>query len=223
MKALKVKLYQETAVYRNPVTMEVIECFPLPPPSTVLGFLHNLIEARQTIPGIDLSIQGTYESLMRDYQWYKKKKVERGKSTAKNYPIVVNALNGVNLTIHIRADDKVLEKLHDASLSPPYFMHLGRAEDIVKFEELKFVKVEPKEVEEIKTPAYIPSDVAKRFELTGILYRLPTYYEFREISIGKETRKVREFKWKDFYYVEGGEVGEEIELLQDEEGDLIWW
>ena len=154
MKALKVKLYQETAVYRNPVTMEVIESFPLPPPSTILGLLHNLIEAKETIPDIDLSIQGNYGSLMRDYQWYKK--LERGKQAVTNYPIVVNALNEVELTIHIKASALVLEKLYYALLAPPYFMHLGRAEDIVKFKEVKFVQLEPEEAEEIKTPAYIP-------------------------------------------------------------------
>jgi len=220
VKALKVKLYQETAVYRNPVTMEVIESFPLPPPSTVLGLLHNLIGAKDTILGIDLSIQGTYDSLMRDYQWYKKH--ERGKSTIINYPIVVNALNGVELTIHIRADDLVLRKLYDAFLTPPYFMHLGRAEDIVKFEDVRFVQVTIKEAGEIGIPAYIPFDMAKKLEVTGILYRLPTYYELKEIAIGKEKRKVREFEWKDFYYVERGEIEEEAELLHDGE-DLIWW
>jgi CRISPR-associated protein Cas5t len=221
MKALKVKLYQETAVYRNPVTMEVIESFPLPPPSTILGFLHNLVKARETIPGIESSIQGTYSSMMRDYQWYKKH--EKGKATVINYPIVVNALNGVRLTIHIKAGDSVLEKLYDALLSPPYFMHLGRAEDIVKFEGARIVQLEPKEAQEIKTPAYIPLDVAKRLGLTGILYRLPTYYSFKEIAIGKETKKVREFEWKDYYYVESGELEEGTKHLQDEEGDLVWW
>lgn len=217
MKALKIKLYQETAVYRNPVTMEVIESFPLPPPSTILGLLHNLIEAKETIPDIDLSIKGNYGSLMRDYQWYVKYGSDRP------YPIIVNALNEVNLTLHVSAGSQILQKLYDAFLSPPYFMHLGRAEDIVKFEEVKFVQLEPREAEEIKTPAYIPFDIAKRLRLTGILYRLPTYYELKEITVGKEARKVREFEWKDYYYVEGGEIKEETKVLQDEEGDLIWW
>ena len=49
MQSLKVKLYQEVAVYRNPITMEVIESFPLPPPSTVLGLVQSLLAEREPI------------------------------------------------------------------------------------------------------------------------------------------------------------------------------
>ena len=219
MEVLKVKLFQEVAVYRNPITMEVIETYPLPAPSTVLGLIHQLLGVKETIPYINVSIQGEYGALLRDFQHYKKGETER------RYPIIVNALNDVKLTIHISAGKNILEELKDAFHSPPYYPYLGRAEDLLKIEVIKAVTCGEREVaeEKIEVPCYIRKDIADSFILNGIPLRLPTYYEFEEVKIGKEIRKIRNFQWLDYLYVERDNIENAGKIYFDEEGDKIWW
>lgn len=221
MEVLKVKLFQEVAVYRNPITMEVIETYPLPAPSTILGLLHQLLGERKTIPNIDVSIQGQYDALLRDYQHYKK----GGGETTARYPIIVNALNNVSLVIHIKAEKSILEGLEDAFHSPPYYPYLGRAEDLLKIEGIKVVTCEERDVaeEKIEVPCYIRKDIADSFNLNGIPLRLPTYYEFEEVKIGKNSRKIRNFQWLDYIYVERDNIENVGRIYFDEEGDKIWW
>jgi CRISPR-associated protein Cas5t len=219
MEALKIKLFQEIAVYRNPITMEVIETYPLPAPSTVLGLIHQLLGAKETIPDINISIQGGYDALLRDYQHYKKG------DSPRPYPIIVNALNNVNLTLHIMTNETVLARIEDAFHSPPYYPYLGRAEDLLKVEDVKRVSYEGVEVDEekIRMPCYVRKDLAESYSLNGILFRLPTYYQLEEVLIGKRVRKVRNFKWHDYIYVERDYIDKKSKIIIDSNGDKVWW
>ncbi len=221
MEVLKVKLFQEVAVYRNPITMEVIETYPLPAPSTVLGLIHQLLGMKETIPNINVSIQGQYDALLRDYQHYKKGSGE----TFDRYPIIVNALNNVNLTVHVKAEKPILERLEDAFHSPPYYPYLGRAEDLLKVEKVKRLNCEDKEieVEQINIPCYIRKEIADSFNLNGIPLKLPGYYSFEDVKIGKNTRKIRNFQWLDYIYVEKDNIEENGRITFDEEEDKVWW
>lgn len=219
MEALKIKLFQEIAVYRNPITMEVIETYPLPAPSTVLGLIHQLLGAKETIPNINISIQGSYDALLRDYQHYKKG------DSPRPYPIVVNALNNINLTLHIKTDETVLRRIEDAFHSPPYYPYLGRAEDLLKVEDVKRVLGEWIEAdeEEIRTPCYVRKELAESYSLNGMLFRLPTYYQFEDVLIGKRVRKVRNFEWHDYIYVERDYIDKKSKIIIDSDGDKVWW
>ncbi|MDI3543327.1 MAG: CRISPR-associated protein Cas5t, partial [Candidatus Atribacteria bacterium] len=66
-KLIKIEIKQDRAVYRLPYSMEVIETYPLPPYSTVLGFIHSILGLREAIWGINVSVQGEYGGLFRDY------------------------------------------------------------------------------------------------------------------------------------------------------------
>jgi len=57
MKALLIKIYQPTAHYRMPFTYQRRHTYPIPPYSTVIGFLCNML-------GI----------IHQDNEWYKKLK-----------------------------------------------------------------------------------------------------------------------------------------------------
>ena len=72
MELLKAKLYQETAVYRIPFSLEIVESYPLPTPCTVNGMIHSLLGADSLIPGLSFSIQGSHNGIMEDYQWYRR-------------------------------------------------------------------------------------------------------------------------------------------------------
>jgi CRISPR-associated protein Cas5t len=219
MKALKLKIFQETAVYRNPITMEVIETYPLPAPSTVLGLIHQLLGAKETIHGINISIQGSFGALLRDYQLYKKGEGEV------RYPIIVNALNNVNLTLHIMANEPILAEIEDAFYSPPYYPYLGRAEDILKIDYIKRVNCEEVEIdsEQVNVPCYIRKEIADLLDLNGILFRLPTYYQLEEVSIGKKIHKIRNFEWLDYIYVEKDDIEEGGKIVLDDDGEKVWW
>ena len=223
MDILKIKLHQEIAVYRNPVTMEIIESYPLPPPSTVLGMLHCMLGEFDSDRRVDLSIQGSYGALLRDYQHYKKFGMNRP------YPIVVNILHDVRLTLHIKAEDTLLKRIEEAILFPSYYPYLGRAEDLVKFESIDLVKVDEfdEDVETLRLPALIPAEWSRSLNLNGVPYRLPTFCSFKTVQIGKEQREVRDFEWKDYYFVEASadfsREGPDVKIFVDNQGDFVWW
>lgn len=220
MKVLKVKLYQEVAVYRNPITMEVIESFPLPPPSTVLGLVQSLLGEREPISNLNVSIQGSYGALFRDYQHYVKFGLERP------YPIVVYNLHDVNLVLHFSADEKTLERLYRVFRDPPYYPYLGRAEDLVRINDVHFCNAQGQKKEYGLLPhnAYIQASVCKTLHLEGVPYRLPTICKFVPLLVTE--RLVRTFEWVDYRFVEAEayfEVDQPVELAVDDEGDFVWW
>jgi len=64
MKALRIVLTQNKAHYRKEESITNKMTYPLPPFSTVIGALHNTCKFKEYHP-MDLSIQGTYSSLMK--------------------------------------------------------------------------------------------------------------------------------------------------------------
>lgn len=223
MNVLKVRLHQEIAVYRNPVTMEIIESFPLPPPSTVLGMIHCLLGEFKYDRSVNLSIQGSYGALLRDYQHYKKFGSNRP------YPIVVNILHDVDLILHIVSEDPFLKRVETALRCPSYYPYLGRAEDLVKIESVDLVKVDEfkEDVEILQQPALIPAEWSRALNLNGVPYRLPTFCSFKTVQIGKEQRDVRDFEWQDYYFVEASadfsRESSDVKIFIDDQGDFVWW
>ena len=225
---LKLVLHQNIACYRNPITAEIIETYPLPPPSTILGFLYSLIGRDDPTPDeINLSIQGKYNSLIRDYQWYKKYSRKYGRNK-QPHPILVHTLYDVKLVIHIYCSNNELTKyIKDTLHHPPYFSYLGRAEDLVKIESIGITqqKIISKEYDHLKLDAYIPTKLATKIYLEGILYKLPSYLKLIEISTKTETKNIRDFHWVDLMYIEANTryEGEELSMIMDDQGDYIWW
>ncbi len=217
MKAVRMKAYQEHASYRTPYSFENIETYPLPPYSSVLGMVHNVLGAKETIPGLRVSIQGKFGGLIRNYSRYWK----YSKKEIKYYPIVVSELHDVELVIHIGSEDEsLLERIHRGLIDPPSFLYLGRPEDFLYVNEVKMVEVKESSDAEIpmNLDAYVPMNLAEELGLEGVLYRVEEYYTKRKI--GKQVR--REFERIPVYYVQGG--GEPVESpYVDEEGYHVWW
>lgn len=229
MKALRIKLYQELACYRKPFTFKAGETYPLPPPSTVKGFFHRLLEAKEYIPMI-FSIQGTYSgttsNLQTTYRFgtvRKEKGKERnylatfGKTAINSNVFYVNLLVDVNLLIHIYTDEKTLEKLEQALKSPKEYPSLGRWEDIARIDEISIVTLQKVQDDRngipMKMPAYVPKDFASKNGLTGIVYQLNDCYE-----IEHEFRKWNKI---EMMYVETGKIYSEVWI--DEEDYPVFW
>lgn len=232
MEILKVRLHQHTVVYRNPITAEVIETYPLPPPSTVIGWLYSMLGIMEPEKdAFNVSIQGEYEVMLRDYQWYKKYK--ENEFSERPYPILVHTLYNVSLIIHLYFLDQAFgEEIRRLIAVPPYFPFLGRAEDLVNVKEVKWVSCTKRAVENgfLTQPAYVADDQASALALRGVPYVLSGFYQYVPVTLGKgkraETKTIRDFEWLHLQYVERGayfESEEPIDIWQDEENDFIWW
>ncbi len=65
MKAIRLKLYQNLVNYKKPISFQLKETYPLPPPSTVIGMVHNLCGFTE-YHEMDVSIQGKYHAKVND-------------------------------------------------------------------------------------------------------------------------------------------------------------
>ncbi|MCL1632491.1 type I-B CRISPR-associated protein Cas5b [Sporolactobacillus sp. CPB3-1] len=194
MKALRLKLFQETACYTKPFSRKVTETYPLPPYSVIKGMIHALLHADRLIP-MAISIQGNYESKVVDYRkTYMVKKgpafpiIMDGLSTAPNYsnaqmtsmPLYSHMLFHVELLIHITAEESILQQIFYSLSASDSALSIGRYEDLaVLLDNPAFVEV--KETDEVSIhqySMYIPEKyVYNDLSLDGIPYQLNWTYE----------------------------------------------
>ncbi|WP_456455746.1 type I-B CRISPR-associated protein Cas5b [Thermovibrio sp.] len=217
MKALKIKLYQPFACYRKPNSFGVVESYLLPPPSTIKGWFHYVLEAKEELP-IAVSIHGsiggiTYE-LQRFIKFDKTGRDEANRpflegfrKTLVHSPIYVELLYDVNLTIYISTKNELLKKFSENLLLRD-FPSIGRKEDLaVLLEEPKEVELKPYvpsflEGLETKEWSYFTRETAKKLGISGTYYRLGVSYS----SYLKEKLGWRFFKKKDFLLALSGEL-----------------
>ena len=213
MKILKLKLFQESVCYKKPFAFKIAETYPLPPYSTVIGMFHKILGAK---PGeyfpMNISIQGEYESIFTNYQ---NLRMFKGKDQVTAMPRNVHQLLNVELVIHIKAEDEIINKIYQNILQGKETFTLGRNEDLVRVDSVKIIE-EPKLVEGDlinKYNAYIPTWMDE--DLSGINYRLNTTY-----TIENDLRKWNKI---DVKYIEKHTNNFLEEVLQDEEGDYIYF
>ena len=214
MAILKLKLFQETACYKKPFTFKVAETYPLPPYSTVIGMFHKIIGAK---PGeyfpMNISIQGEYESVFNNYQTLR---MFKGKEKVTSMPRNVHQLLNVKLLIHMQAEEMIVNKIYKNIVEGNETFTLGRNEDMVRVDEVKIIST-PENIEYgyiKKYNAYVPISQTD-FLTNGINYRLNTTYTIQN--------DLRRWKTVDVKYIEKN-ANQEIEnILQDEDGDYIFW
>lgn len=216
MQALKIKLFQETASYTKPFAFKVGETYPLPPYSTVIGFLHRVLEATE-YHDMKVSVQGTYEDKfvdLRQSYLYKSSKITQS-------PLNQHLLYGVNLILHVSAEEKILQELYQRLLFCQEFLSLGRKEDLVRIDDvgLETLQVDDDIIDDLKLKhdIYIPVNQLDYLNLykKGIRYRLHTRYQL--------IKDMRIWEHVDVaYFSEGSELGED-EYLFDSEGDVVYF
>jgi CRISPR-associated protein Cas5t len=224
MNVLRVKLYQEFACYRKPLTFNFWETYPLPPLSTVKGFFHNVLEAKEYIPA-RYSIQGNFESLFLDIQIVNKfaRKTatdgvyidEHDKKLTKS-PLCVANLYGVSLTIYIESDSYYLEKFKENLLIHEY-PSLGRKEDLVRVDSVDMVELIERDLFEdeyqLENGIYLSKEKAKELGLSGINYRMRFRYKIID--------GIRYFDRKDVVYVDSGVLKDGSILYDKEENKIV--
>lgn len=168
MKALRIKIFQPTAHYRLPFTYQRRHTYPIPPYSTVIGFLFNNIgidyqgnEQFEKLKECKLSISGRFESKLTEYTWYR----NLSKSAHEGYygsteirekngeidhvggqsPMHIDVLENMHLNLHIVSQDEDFMNVLKNSLSNPLHrletLHLGRAEDWIVYEAIDVVEL----------------------------------------------------------------------------------
>lgn len=208
------KLFQETACYKKPFAFKVAETYPLPSYSTVIGMFHKILGAgKNEYHPMNLSIQGQYEGIFSNYQNLRSFK-KNGEVTA--MPRNVHQLLNVELVIHMKSDDETVDKIYQNVVNGKESFTLGRNEDLVRVDEIKIIE-EPKKVYDKfinKYNAYVPIELTDE-EVSGINYRLNTVYTIKD--------DLRQWHKVDVKYIEKHTGESLLEVLQDEDGDYIYW
>lgn len=229
MKALRLKLYQQTACYKKPFAFKVSETYPLPPYSTVKGMLHAILEADSLIP-MKISIQGEYDTIATDYQthyFFKKDKtnefalttdgldIEIEMNDVTTMPIYMHMLFDVNLIIHVKAEEDVLMKLARAINTSTTHLSLGRWEDLVRVDQCEIVEINQCQEETyLKYNAYVPAHIL-------------TYENHFPYKLNWTYRIVKGVRvWDKIpvgYVLKGEAIGNFQELMTDFDGDMIFF
>lgn len=242
MKAIRLKLYQNMVNYRIPNSFQLKETYPLPPPSTVIGMIHNLCGYEEYHP-MDISIQGKYYSKINDLQTiYEFGNQKFGKTRHQlkiddHYGVTRGVgtselLVDVELVIHIKAEDQVLDKVYESLKYPREYPSLGRREDIARIDEVEMVELEKIDADEIEKTKNYKRYISKeeleesdlRFEQVrnkepGSVYRLNKDYELVDFGRGRIFRK-----WNrvDSVYI-GDPKLIFAELLVDDKEDIVFF
>lgn len=176
MKALKICLYQETVCYKKPYAFKVTETFPLPPYSTVIGFLHNILEATE-YNEMQVSVQGSYDGIFTTYnttRFYQKEDIT-------SMPLNVHMLYGVSLILHVVSTEEILSKIYEGFKKTSKVFTLGRGEDLARIDEIKFVDLKEIDAEdedeerELDNCFYVPT--IYETDLNGIFYKINKDYK----------------------------------------------
>lgn len=221
MKLLRLKIYQPNAHYRIPFTYQRRHTYPLPPYSTFIGLLCNILGVENyknsgepcenqdcfclyhKLKKIKISICGSFESKTTEYIWFrnlsKKSHNDRFGYPEDRFfsghiehpggqmPVLIDVLNDVNLLIYLYHEDKsLLEKVKSSFENPCnriYPLHLGRAEDWIVIQDIKFVDLSETDCGgNFKKFFWIPKDCYSysNFDFakfSGLLYKIPTFYK----------------------------------------------
>lgn len=163
MNLLRVKIYQPSAHYRLPFTYQRRHTYPLPPYSTVIGFLINVLGIwnqednfyKEGIRKLKISLAGKFDSKITEYIWFRNmgKKYHLDRFSYLNNreingtvehpggqsPMRIDVLNNVHLLLYLGHKNVDLLKKIIAELSNPInrleILHIGRAEDWIVLEE----------------------------------------------------------------------------------------
>lgn len=228
-KIIRLEIFQEKASFRIPYSFEFIETYPLPPFSSILGLIHNVLNLNNTLKNINLSICGEYESIIREIVVYKK----ISKKEFKNYPITVSSLLNLKTIVYIKFPDIELNKIFINSIkNPPYFLYLGRYEDIINYLDVQEIQenIENKDFIKLEYNHYIPFE--KYFikniikdKIINPMYSIPYYYTKTTEYITKIPNTIKSYDYIRTMFVLKNqvlEIKEEISIDSKNNTPIFW-
>ena len=227
--ALKFEVFTSVACFKTPFSIRGVETYPLPPYSTVIGFLYKALGRKYKGQKFSLSVQGDYKAIFRDYLTFRKYNLDKKRLEKK--PIEVPFLYSFKLVAHLLGSKEILNLFERALRRPASYLGLGLREIPAKIGKVKRVKIKWTSLEdpvELKYNAYIPIELAKNLDFfsnergdkyftgfEGIEYILPSFI--------KKISWYRDFEYEQVVYIpKGVEIEEDSEVLIDEEGDFVF-
>jgi len=213
MECLRVKLYTPTGIFKNPLSIKGIEVYPLPPYSTIIGLIYRAMGRKWKEEYFQISIQGDYETIYRDYVWFKKYDLD--KRRLDKLPLQVPILYNLRLLIHIKASEELLNEIESGLKKPKELLFMSGGEYPVKVEEVKRVKCETREVSkfnpmELVYNAYVPTLLRREIKSTeeGVNFYLSYFYK---------NTKPKAYNWIEATYLKKGTLIYKGKLYVDEE------
>ena len=171
MRVVRLKMYQEMARFNNPSAPKGADCYPLPPFSTVNGFIHSMCQWKR-YHKLDFFVtgKGIYNTKVQK-EWhggYNFNKISD--EMLKRWDVITDYADGshtgwvstvkyhlmlVDLytTIYIKADDSDIDDIYHALLKLPVYPSLGEYGDLCKIEAVDIV-----ELKELDKPISAPLD-----------------------------------------------------------------
>ncbi len=205
------------------------DSYPLPPLSTVRGWFHTVVEAKEYIP-MSMSIQGKFSSVVQDLQTlikFDRKRNKEGEIVLKSFknkvfsksPTFVTNIYDIHLNIYIKAEEKYL-KLFKENLLKNEYPSLGRKEDLIRIDYIDFIEAINKDFSEeehiIDYGIYLNKETAVNLGIVGINYRMNFKYD-KELL---DKTGLRYFEKKDVVYIDHDYI-EDGDLLFDEEDKRV--
>ena len=234
MKAIRIKFFQETASFKEPLwNGTLLPTRPLPPYSTVIGMIHTLCQWEET-HRIKLSLTCTNEHLGSPQRAFNKGYIGgvtfgtiNDEAKARWSTIVEGAFDDYigftsrlyttellvdrYYTLHICVDnEKDFNHIFEAFDYPPVYPSLGRWEDLIKIDEVKIVQI-PEEIinGELNCFTWLPEKYSP-IQGFGTVWKIPLYY--------KMVRDTRKFEYIRCYL---GGRGDLASFRIDEDGEQV--
>ena len=227
MKLFRIKAHQVMANYRKPMSYNFVDSYPLPPISTIKGWFHTVIGAKDYIP-ISMSIQGISSSVAYDLQKMikfdrirKKEKIDQiilpdFKKALSQSPTYVANLFETDLIIYLLTDHEHITTFQENLFTTEY-PHIGRNEDLTRIDSMEWVEVQEKafgfqNAHTIDYGIYINRSKGLEMGLDGLNFRMPFKYEIKN--------DIRYFNRLDIMYIENGVPNGEC-LYDEKENRII--
>lgn len=217
MKCLSFELFTPTGIFKTPFSIKGIETYPLPPYSTIIGLLYTALGRKWQGETFRISVQGKYYTIFRDY--IRMRKYNFKDKALEVLPLEVPILYNMRVVVHLSGEDALLEDFKRALEKPNTYLYLSGGELPVKIEDVRFVEVEEKRVEEyeLNKSAYVPAEYYRKLTTypSGIFYLLPAFL--------KRNSKIREHQWVEVYYLQKGTIIEKGNILIDKDRGIPVW
>jgi CRISPR-associated protein Cas5t len=242
MPFLRVILYQPQAHYRIPFSFRRRLTYPLPPYSTVIGFLCNLcgIDDQNKreygyLQELKISVCGRLSLKTTEYVWFRNLSnkahidyYDSQENREKNGwighpgglgPAQIDVLNDVEVVIYLYHKYENVISFFEEDLKNPDkrlgVIHLGRAEDLVVFREIKILKDEELKYGTIDGSYeyffWVPEEFYIPFEdkwetyggYDGIVYLLSTFSKVKDYENSRIISNVRTYERIKAKLIEG--------------------
>ncbi len=171
MEVLRVCFEAPTAHFSIPYALSLKKTYPIPPYSTVIGLLCNLLSDEEKIERfisspLAMAVVGSYESIEYEYTWmrsFAKKFVSPRSSYGEiehpggQIPMRVQTLINSRFCAYINSEmmDDLVKALEE--MNPLHHLHAGRAEDLISSVNWRIVDLKKEKIFETKGFTWIPA------------------------------------------------------------------